>query len=211
MAPTTPPTSTARFSRISVSSTSRSPASSRPSRCHRPHPASRTGSIPATGTFVRSTNSFGPILSDRAETIGRGRLAFGFSYQFFSFDHLDGVWLTAVPGGVSVTTASKRAAAAPTSSSTMNSDRGDGQPVHRRVDVWNHRSRRRIAGRAGRAARGCRCFPMQRSTGWDGHEPAGSTTFGTIWRLAATARPISTSSKGLRAVSAICWCARRRP
>src|SRR4029453_180296 len=51
----------------------------------------------ATGTFVRSTNSFGPILSDRAETIGRGRLAFGFSYQFFSFDHLDGVRLTAVP------------------------------------------------------------------------------------------------------------------
>ena len=27
----------------------------------------------ATGTFVRSTTSFGPILSDRAETIGRGR------------------------------------------------------------------------------------------------------------------------------------------
>jgi hypothetical protein len=51
----------------------------------------------ATGTFVRSTNSFGPILSDRAETIGRGRIALGFSYQFFSFDHLDGVPLTAVP------------------------------------------------------------------------------------------------------------------
>ena len=51
----------------------------------------------ATGTFVRSTNSFGPILSDRAETIGRGRIAFGFSHQFFSFDHLDGVPLTAVP------------------------------------------------------------------------------------------------------------------
>jgi len=52
---------------------------------------------PATGTFVRSTRSFGPILSDRAETIGKGRLAFGFSHQFFSFDHLDGVSLTAVP------------------------------------------------------------------------------------------------------------------
>jgi hypothetical protein len=51
----------------------------------------------ATGTFVRSTRSFGPILSDRAETIGRGRLAFGFSNQFFSFDHLDGVSLSAVP------------------------------------------------------------------------------------------------------------------
>jgi hypothetical protein len=50
-----------------------------------------------TGTFVRSTRSFGPILSDRAETIGRGRLAFGFSNQYFSFDHLDGVSLSAVP------------------------------------------------------------------------------------------------------------------
>jgi hypothetical protein len=52
---------------------------------------------PATGTFVRSTRSFGPILSDRAETIGLGRLAFGFSHQFFSFDHLDGVSLAAIP------------------------------------------------------------------------------------------------------------------
>jgi hypothetical protein len=52
---------------------------------------------PSTGTFVRSTRSFGPILSDRAETIGKGRLAFGFSHQFFSFDHLDGVSLSAIP------------------------------------------------------------------------------------------------------------------
>jgi hypothetical protein len=52
---------------------------------------------PDTGTFVRSTSSFGPILSERGETIGRGRLAFGFSHQFFSFDHLDGVALVAVP------------------------------------------------------------------------------------------------------------------
>jgi len=51
----------------------------------------------ATGTFVRSTDSFGPILSDRAETIGRGKVAFGFTSQFFSFDHLDGVPLTDVP------------------------------------------------------------------------------------------------------------------
>jgi hypothetical protein len=52
---------------------------------------------PATGTFVRSTSSYGPILTERGETIGRGRLAFGFSHQFFSFDHLDGVTLSAVP------------------------------------------------------------------------------------------------------------------
>jgi hypothetical protein len=50
-----------------------------------------------TGTFTRSTSSFGPILSDRAETIGRGRIAFGFTSQFFSFDHLDGVPLTDIP------------------------------------------------------------------------------------------------------------------
>jgi hypothetical protein len=52
---------------------------------------------PGTGTFVRSTRSFGPILTDRGETIGRGRIAFGYTYQFFSYDHLDGVSLTAVP------------------------------------------------------------------------------------------------------------------
>ena len=52
---------------------------------------------PGTGTFVRSTSSFGPILTERGETIGRGRLAFGFSHQFFSFDRLDGVGLAAVP------------------------------------------------------------------------------------------------------------------
>jgi hypothetical protein len=52
---------------------------------------------PATGTFQRSTRSFGPILADRGETIGKGRIAFGFSYQFFSFDHLDGVPLLSIP------------------------------------------------------------------------------------------------------------------
>jgi hypothetical protein len=52
---------------------------------------------PSTGTFQRSTRSFGPILADRGETIGKGRMAFGFSYQFFSFDHLDGVPLVDVP------------------------------------------------------------------------------------------------------------------
>src|SRR4051812_1433058 len=51
----------------------------------------------ATGTFRRTTRSFGPILSDRADTIGRGRLSVGFNYQYFSFDALDGVDLSAVP------------------------------------------------------------------------------------------------------------------
>jgi hypothetical protein len=51
----------------------------------------------ATGTFIRSTRSFGPILTDRAETIGRGRFAFGYNFQFYSFDRLEGIDLTAVP------------------------------------------------------------------------------------------------------------------
>ena len=52
---------------------------------------------PATGTFIRSTRSFGPILTDRGDTIGRGKIAFGYTYQFFSYDHLDGLPLAAVP------------------------------------------------------------------------------------------------------------------
>lgn len=52
---------------------------------------------PATGTFARSTQSFGPILTERSETIGRGKLSFGFNYQFFSFDSLEGLDLTRVP------------------------------------------------------------------------------------------------------------------
>jgi hypothetical protein len=51
----------------------------------------------ATGTFRRTTRSFGPILSDRAETIGKGRLSVGFNYQYFSFDSLDNISLSAVP------------------------------------------------------------------------------------------------------------------
>ena len=51
----------------------------------------------STGTFVRATRSFGPILSDRAETIGRDRIAFSFNEQVFSFDKLDGVSLNSIP------------------------------------------------------------------------------------------------------------------
>jgi hypothetical protein len=51
----------------------------------------------STGTFIRSTSSFGPILSERGETIGRRRIAFGANAQFFSFDHLDGLSLADIP------------------------------------------------------------------------------------------------------------------
>ena len=48
------------------------------------------------GVFKRSTESFGPILSDRAETIGHKKLSVGFHYQRFTFDSLDGVNLNNV-------------------------------------------------------------------------------------------------------------------
>ncbi len=50
-----------------------------------------------TGTFKRSTQSFGPILTDRAETIGKEKFAFGLSLQQFSFDSIEGIDLSRVP------------------------------------------------------------------------------------------------------------------
>jgi hypothetical protein len=49
------------------------------------------------GVFKRSTQSFGPILSDRADTVGKHKLSVGFSYQHFNFDSIDGVALGSVP------------------------------------------------------------------------------------------------------------------
>ncbi len=49
------------------------------------------------GVFTRSTQSFGPILSERAETIGKGKFTFGFAYQRFKFDSIEGVSLSTVP------------------------------------------------------------------------------------------------------------------
>lgn len=51
----------------------------------------------ALGVFQRSTQSFGPILTERAETVGRGKLTFGIAYQHFGFDSLEGLDLGAVP------------------------------------------------------------------------------------------------------------------
>jgi hypothetical protein len=52
---------------------------------------------PALGAFTRSTQSFGPILTERAETIGARKSTFGFSYQYYSFDKLEGVDLDEIP------------------------------------------------------------------------------------------------------------------
>jgi hypothetical protein len=51
----------------------------------------------ALGVFTRSTESYGPILGERAETIGRHRIYFGGFYQFFGFDKLDGINLKRLP------------------------------------------------------------------------------------------------------------------
>lgn len=51
---------------------------------------------PETGGSDRSTMSFGPILAERAETIGKKKISYGTSYQYFSFDELEGVDLDRV-------------------------------------------------------------------------------------------------------------------
>lgn len=52
---------------------------------------------PSTGVFQRSTSSFGPILAERAETIGNGRTSFGFATQRFTFDSIEDLDLGSVP------------------------------------------------------------------------------------------------------------------
>jgi len=49
------------------------------------------------GVFNRTTQSYGPILSDRAEALGKGRASLGFSYQRFSFDQIEGLSLDSIP------------------------------------------------------------------------------------------------------------------
>ncbi len=52
---------------------------------------------PSTGVFERSTKSFGPVLAERAETIGASRTSFGFAFQRFTFDTIEGLDLDRVP------------------------------------------------------------------------------------------------------------------
>ncbi len=51
----------------------------------------------AAKVFASSTDSYGPILGERAETIGKYRVFLGFSYQRFKFSDLDGVSLKKTP------------------------------------------------------------------------------------------------------------------
>lgn len=52
---------------------------------------------PALGVFKRSTQSFGPILAERSETIGKKKFSLGVNFQRFTFDSIEGVSLTDVP------------------------------------------------------------------------------------------------------------------
>ncbi|MEZ5294635.1 MAG: hypothetical protein R2745_26390 [Vicinamibacterales bacterium] len=52
---------------------------------------------PALGVFTRSSRSFGPILSDRADTLGARRLSLGFATQRLTFDSIEGIHLGAIP------------------------------------------------------------------------------------------------------------------
>jgi hypothetical protein len=52
---------------------------------------------PSLGVFQRTTQSFGPILAERAETIGAHKIAIGFAYQRFTFDTVEGLRLKQIP------------------------------------------------------------------------------------------------------------------
>lgn len=49
------------------------------------------------GVMTRSAESYGPILGERAETIGRHRVFIAGTYQYFPFSSLDGIDLKHIP------------------------------------------------------------------------------------------------------------------
>ncbi len=52
---------------------------------------------PSLGVFQRTTQSFGPILAERADTIGARRVSLGFASQRFTFDTVEDLDLRQVP------------------------------------------------------------------------------------------------------------------
>ena len=52
---------------------------------------------PGLGVFTRSTSTFGPILAERADTIGARRVSIGFAYQRLAFDSIENMDLQSVP------------------------------------------------------------------------------------------------------------------
>jgi len=49
------------------------------------------------GVFTRSTSTFGPILAERADTIGARRVTLGFAYQRLAFDSIETMDLKSIP------------------------------------------------------------------------------------------------------------------
>jgi hypothetical protein len=49
------------------------------------------------GVFTRTSTTFGPIMSERYETLGAHRVSVGFAYQRLSFDSIEGIDLGSVP------------------------------------------------------------------------------------------------------------------
>jgi hypothetical protein len=49
------------------------------------------------GVFTRTSSSFGPIMSERFETLGAHRMSVGFAHQRLSFDSIEGLDLGHVP------------------------------------------------------------------------------------------------------------------
>ena len=52
---------------------------------------------PTLGVFSRTTQSFGPIMAERAETIGAKRISFGVAFEHARFDTVEGLNLGNVP------------------------------------------------------------------------------------------------------------------
>lgn len=46
---------------------------------------------PELGVLTRTTESFGPVYTERADTIGKGRFNFGVNFSSFTFDKIDGL------------------------------------------------------------------------------------------------------------------------
>ena len=74
---------------------------------------------PTLKTLVTGTDSLGPVLGERAETVGRHHIFVGFSYQFFNFNKIDGVNLLNFPN-VLVHTDDSRDNSSPTSPVTCS-------------------------------------------------------------------------------------------
>jgi len=49
------------------------------------------------GVFTRSTSTFGPILAERADTIGARRVTVGFAFQRLAFDSIENMSLSSIP------------------------------------------------------------------------------------------------------------------